>query len=321
MKIKAVVATTHIDQHNCKITKQALEDAVDMINNGNAVPAMGLDHDMAVPPLGKVTDAWLEPMEDGEYKMFVIQETFDSYKEIILPDGTVAYEECLINNNKPFSLSLDKQAPNKLQIHTDFVNFESTRQFERFLSDIKEVGDFEEKHFARKALIPDPEIIVTLTQGLITYILSKKLVDKASDKIIDSMVDDISKLYDVIKCAIVSAAKYVIPKNRPITYVFEAPGEVGVEFLARTNEPNMILSALERNRLQECFQKVDGLKKTINADKVQFILNDGIWELNFLLTKTGDVIGTPNSRKMRERRFKLMQEEIKHKNQRCENEK
>ena len=322
MKIKAVAATTHIDRHNCKITKEALEDAVNKIKNGDSVPAMCLGHDMAVPPLGKITDAWLEPMEDGEYKMLIIQETFDSYKEITLPDGSVAYEEFLPDNNKPFSLKLDKKAPDKLQIHTDFVNFESKKEYESFVNDIKNVGDFEEKHIGRKALIPDPEIIITLTHGLIAYIVSKKIIDKATDKIIDSMVNDISKLYDVIKCEIVSAAKHVIPKNRPITYIFEAPGEVGVEFLARTNDPNMILSALEKNKLQDCFEKVDNLKRTINADKVQFILNDdGIWEFNFLLTKSGHVIGTPESHKRRERRFKLMEEEIKsQENKRCENE-
>lgn len=309
MRYKAVIATTHIDRHNCKITKEALEDAVEKIKHGETVPSLGLEHDSMIPPIGKVIDAWIEQLDDGEYRMVAIQETFDRYKEILLPDGSIAYEEYIIQNNKPFTLRSSENTPDKLKIDTDLVNFESQKEYEEFIKEINDNDVIEEGFIGRKSLIPDPEIVFTLTKNLILFFAGKHILERASDKIIDSMIEDVSKLYEVIKKAIVSAPKYVIPKNRPITYIFEAPGEMILEFVARTNEPNKVITALTQEKLKYCFEKAEELNKTMNADKIQYILNrDGDWEFNFLLTKTGSVIGTPASHKRRATRIKLMKE-------------
>ncbi|MFZ7104663.1 MAG: hypothetical protein ACOWWO_18665 [Peptococcaceae bacterium] len=309
MRYKSVIATTHIDRHFCKISKEALENAAQQIKHGEAVPCMSLEHDSMIPPIGKVLDAWIEEMDDGEYRMVVTQEIFDDYKELILPDETVVYEESLPDDKRPFNIRGNKVASDKLRIETDFVNFESKKEYEEFIKEIKEIGDIDEGFIGRKSLIPDPEVIVTLTKSLIVLFASKPVAERVSNKIIDSIIDDAPKLYEIVKRAIFSAAKYAIPKNRPITYIFEAPGEITSEFIARTSNPNKVITALTQEKLKGCFIKAEELNKVISINKIQFILNEnGDWEFNFILTKTGSVIGTPESHNRRARRLKLMQE-------------
>ena len=45
MKIKGIGATTGVDRHNCRITKEALENEIEKLNTGKYVPSMCLDHD------------------------------------------------------------------------------------------------------------------------------------------------------------------------------------------------------------------------------------------------------------------------------------
>ncbi|MHC1757937.1 MAG: hypothetical protein AB9917_00185 [Negativicutes bacterium] len=75
------------------------------------------------------------------------------------------------------------------------------------------------------------------------------------------------------------------------------------------NIPDVAINALTKTKLKECFVKVDDLKRTIAIDKIQFILNEsGDWEFNYLCTKTGGVIGAPQSRQRREQRLNLLQQ-------------
>ncbi|MHC1757933.1 MAG: hypothetical protein AB9917_00165 [Negativicutes bacterium] len=231
MKQIAVGATTHIDRHNCKINKDALEQAAHDIKNGGSVPAIGIEHDMACPPLGKITDAWIEPMEDGEFRMLIVQNIFDSRKEISLSDGIIAFEEKLMDDDRPFTMRIDKQAPDKMKIQADFVNFKTKHDFDSFFAEIKEVGDIDQESIMRKSLIPDPEMIITLANSIIAYIAGTSLLDKTAERV----ADDIATSYEIIKKAIISMAKYCIPPNRPITYIYEIPGEIGIELLVRTN--------------------------------------------------------------------------------------
>ncbi|MDO8673296.1 MAG: hypothetical protein Q7O66_17965 [Dehalococcoidia bacterium] len=63
-----IIATTHIDAQNERITPEALEKAAELVNSGNK-PSLLLDHDITIPPYGKMLSAKVEKREDGEYQL------------------------------------------------------------------------------------------------------------------------------------------------------------------------------------------------------------------------------------------------------------
>lgn len=56
MILKGIGATTHIDKHNCRMTKEALEDFAKDINEGKYAPGVGIEHDPSIMPIGKVIE-------------------------------------------------------------------------------------------------------------------------------------------------------------------------------------------------------------------------------------------------------------------------
>lgn len=305
MKVKAIMATTHVDRHNMKITKEALESGVRQINGDYAL-VFNLEHDVTLPPIGKVIEAGIEQLEDGEYQLVATNEVFENLKEIKMPDGVTLLEQESSTDHRPF-IGSEMQTTDEIEIHYDMVNFESKQKLNQFIQDLKSVADFKERTIARKAFIPDPQLIITFTSGIIAYLTGQKVVEKVADKLIDPVLDDVAKLYPLIKSAISGMLRYAIPKNRPITYVFLAPGQPTIEFVARTNNPDLVMSAVLQENIKESFSKAEELRQTVQAVKVQFLLNaDGNWTFNYLLTNIGKVIGTPESYSRRARVLELM---------------
>ena len=61
----------------------------------------------------------------------------------------------------------------------------------------------------------------------------------------------------------------------------------------RPSRPEIIGESLAKEKLEPLFAKAEELLTTLRAERVQFILSmDGRWNLNYLLTKDGKVIGT-----------------------------
>lgn len=80
MIVKGIGATTHLDRHNCRIAKEALEDAVKDINEGLYAVGVGMEHDPTVMPIGKVLSGRMVTFEDGEYGIEIEQEIFEKYR-------------------------------------------------------------------------------------------------------------------------------------------------------------------------------------------------------------------------------------------------
>ena len=77
-----VLATTHLDNHNQRFSRQALESMVKQINK-QYVP-MGIEHDPRVPPIGRAISAKPEQADDGEYRVVATTEVFEAGDEIPL---------------------------------------------------------------------------------------------------------------------------------------------------------------------------------------------------------------------------------------------
>ena len=124
------------------------------------------------------------------------------------------------SDKRPFTVNKETNLLTGLKISVDYANFESQDDYKKFRDEIKQAGEFEEGVIGRKSFIPDPEMIIAISHFLLATTVGKKVLEKLTDKIIDTVLDDtVPKAYEGIKKAVFSMAKYSIPKNRPITYV------------------------------------------------------------------------------------------------------
>jgi hypothetical protein len=308
MKIKSVVATTHVDKHNTLITKEALEGMAQDLKHSGKVPAFNIEHDSILPPIGKVIDGWVEKRDDGEFQFITISEVFENKTEIRLPDDSVAYLEALETDVRPFSLRETEYTLREPSIYVDLANFSSVKEYEKFNNEIKEVGEFKAEIIGRKSFIPDPEITITILQYVLGSAIGIKIIEKLLDKATETVTEDVATTaYGVIKKAIVSISNYAIPKNRPITYIFLIPGEINIELAVRTNDPKIAINSISQEKISCVLEKVESYLDILDISKVQFLYDTKEeWEFNFLLTKKGEVIGSPMSHKKRAKKIELL---------------
>jgi hypothetical protein len=84
--VEAILATSHVDLHNERLTPSALEGMVRQINL-QCIP-MGLEHDPRIPPQGRVLSAGIQQLEDGEYAVRGVIQQFEPGDEIeLVEDG------------------------------------------------------------------------------------------------------------------------------------------------------------------------------------------------------------------------------------------
>jgi hypothetical protein len=310
MKTEQIVATTHVDLNNDRLTLGALEQVVDAINNGSR-PIAGIEHDSTIPPVGKTVEARLEPMSDGEYALVVVSESFENPKPINLPDGTPALLDEIETDNHPFTNKYEDY-PEGYVIGFDRVNFQSKSALRKFFSDIEnESGiNIESHEFGRKSFIPEPEVIIKLAEFIVASLLAKKFVEKSSERLADLAVDETIKFYSLVKATIKKSIRYMRPRNWPITYIFVLNTTPIIEFAAKSNDANHVISSVQLEVIQAYVDKALELHKEFDAQRIQFLLSpEGIWDFNYLLTNKGTSIGTPASHGRRARRMEVLQQE------------
>jgi hypothetical protein len=306
MRITVVVATTNVDLQHDRLTKNCLEDMAKQANGGRAIQQW-IEHDRTLPPMGKTLRAWVEPMGDVEYKLVMESVVFEEEKEIRLPDGTMGILQESDSDHRPFVRSL-KEVEGDVDIAYDPANFESDSELKAFQQEIRTGADFSERYTGRKSLIPDPEVIISLGKAVMGYFIVRRVLDKGADKLVEAVSNDVLLIYSKLKVVIESAAKYCVPKNRPITYVIAVPGDSSVALVAQTRDARMLMSALEPDKLSKALEQAEQWRTALQAEHIQFSLStDGDWEFSFLLTVTGQVIGTRKTYSRRARRLELME--------------
>src|SRR5690242_1870816 len=123
MQRVVVGSSTHIDRHNTRMTKEALESMARQINSGRK-PGATIEHDTTLPPIGKYLQAWVEPMEDGEYRLLMVQEIFEKDEPITLPDGLQGLKRESTTDSSPF-VNKAESIPETITLGTDLANFAS----------------------------------------------------------------------------------------------------------------------------------------------------------------------------------------------------
>lgn len=140
----------------------------------------------------------------------------------------------------------------------------------------------------RKSVIPDPEIIFTLVAGTIAAMTEKKITEH--------ITDDIVKLYELIKKAVLKTVKCCRQSYRPITYVIKESTSYLMELVVVTEIPDILFEALQNEKLSQIEEKIETFTNNFNVDiaKVQCLYNiEGQeWIVNYVSTRDGKVIGS-----------------------------
>ncbi|HEY3296659.1 MAG TPA: hypothetical protein VGL38_14605 [bacterium] len=232
-------------------------------------------------------------------------------KWLMLSDGTKLIRKSGDQSSVPFYGCDDP--PEWMTLSTDKNNFADSYNGTDYFADLHAASEVKFKaHWSfRKSMLPDPELVITLSKAIIEILalnkVSKLIVDHVGQKLADRAADDLAKFYDLVKIACLNLAKHAIPKNRPITYVLDVPGVPEVQFVATTSDPVPFLDAIYVPRLHECMSRASELARWLGAVKVQFLLSsDGKWDLNYLLTKDGAVVGTPASFERQVRKLEML---------------
>ena len=284
------------------MTKSALEDSVMAIKSGRK-PVLNIEHDVAIPLLGQVVDAWVEPTDDGEYQLVGTSETFDHQEEVCLPDGTIGIREWIENSPYPFA-GVASTPPQSVTLAYDMANFASKGDLQIFLEEVRIGSELpvEMQVFMRKSLTPDPQIIITVTAEICMYLCTRKV----GEPLMMEVGNDLAKLYSLLKATVIAMAQYSQPKNRAKTYVLDVPGVPHVQFVVRSNNAETIVSSIEVTKLRPAIDRAQDMQVIYGAEKVQFLFSvERGWEFNYLLTDRGVQIGTPESIARRARKVYL----------------
>ena len=292
MTRKHFLASTRVDKHNTIMTLQALESLAEQVNRPRK-PAMSVQHDRTVPPMGTIVSAQIQLADDGHHELFAEYDVFPDPVPATLPDGTEAFEQH--SDNKRYAFAAATMAsPETIAVGVDYMNFESHGQCEQFYAELRETLDdpVQEKHYGRKALISDPELVITLGVKAAVIWLAVRAGTGVAAAVSDIAKEETKNLYTVIRTAILKYASYARPKNRPTTYVLQVPGTPNIEFVARSSDTNDVITAFTNASFSAVYPQLETLRSTFHPEFVQFILSDdGKWHFNYLLTHDGSTIG------------------------------
>jgi hypothetical protein len=96
-----------------------------------------------------------------------------------------------------------------------------------------------------------------------------------------------------------------VKPNCYITYLIQINGNVNIDLIIISPKPEVIITAITREKLKTVIEKIESLNLFFGVDKVQFILSENNeWEFNYALTSIGEAIGTEKSFNKRDKMFK-----------------
>lgn len=286
-----VLASTHVDRQGDASTKEALDDWASKLPEEPM--RLTVEHDITLPPWGRMARAEVIPDGAGEYYLIGVQEAFPVPRPITLPDGTVALELGSDRDETPLT-SRGTVQTDGYAVAFDIHNFEGRDDLRAFLQELRDIAEFRTAGTGRKALVPDPEILLQLPAWLFAGDMARRALGPVADRLGEDLAEDTHRAYVFLTRAAAALLRHARPKGRPATCVYYTPTDPRVEFVVRHQDARVFAQAVQLPRFRELYQEATGLKEALGATEVQYLYSeDGGWRFNYLLTDTGRVIGTP----------------------------
>lgn len=143
---RQIIATSHVDRHQDRMSRGALESLVEQINS-QYIPVT-VEHDPRNPPLGRIVQAELKELDDGELAVEAIVQFFE-------PGDKVEFDE---------DRSLPIRMPDGVQIIYD--RSYSNEHDQMAIRDIAETVDGGSQEFVKKAIEPLSVLTIAVAVAL-----------------------------------------------------------------------------------------------------------------------------------------------------------
>jgi hypothetical protein len=290
--LNPVVATTHRVRDTI-FTIESLQNSAASVNERDHKPPLIAEHDQLCPPFGQAISARVVPLADGFHALVAEYDMFPPPAATELPNGEIGFLQQSEKHSYPFA-SAELHHPTSFCVSVDPTGLggvECTEEFFESLRNESEI-DFETQPHERRSQLPDPQVIFTLGIKASAIWLGVRMAVAASRAI----EPELEAFFRVLIRAVKEMAANAIPKTRPVTYVLQVHGNPNLEFVARTRDSHLVISAIADRDCSAVREKVNQLQKHLDAEFIQFLLdNDGNWRFNYLLTKDGKVFGTKES--------------------------
>lgn len=306
---RVVISSNHVDRHGDLMTKEALQQMVDTINNNESRVRMGVDHRRDFPPRGRLENAELVERDNHIY----VEADYCEFEKSEVVPWNNNYIKEYFDSEFQFA-EVDNSESLEVSVSVDPHNFKGTfNEVKDFTKSIKTGSnvDFTLVLHGRKSLIPDPEVVFKLASSFLLYHFLKptvkKIGEKIADEISDKAVEEGEKIVSFISKTLKEIFYRCIPKARPVAVIFDFPGKPHIELIARTRDEKLVLKALSKKRLTDVKKEIEELSQNVDIAKIQFLLSTkGRWKFNYLLTANGEAIGDKLAFGRRDRKYELM---------------
>ena len=286
---KQIVSSNEIDRQNQRISLCALQEMASHFSQSEAVARMGIAHDITLLPVGKVLQGELVDLGHGIIGLEVqIDDFMEEFQQIHGPDNECLYYGRSLQDSRPF-VEICSDLGGEFIVSLNPIDF-TEADFEEIVRFVSESENGQIETLAKKAFEPEIEIVITLATKILQCLIVKKLLDKTAEKI----SDDIASCYDKIK----QLATFVFSKikdSKEITYILSAPNQP-VELIVRCNNANVLATAITEIDNGYISEVYESFSCHLNGEikKIQFLFNVETrkWELNYITTSAGEVIGT-----------------------------
>lgn len=300
----ARVATTHLmEQAGAKVclTKEALESASEQANGARAIP-FTVEHDPFCLPIGKTTEAWVEPY--GSEHALMTRIHIEDKPQSVIHEGS-KNELVYLNFEdapKPFLMKAANIADCQIEVTVDFTSFHNREESDEFLEDLKVIdSEVSLRQSGRFSLGPEPLVQFILANPEVSSALAiggwflyrvEKFVRYTIDETLRKAADEISDSWSEKLIAFLKAYKNRQSKvDRPtISQIIVPTDGAHLVLLARIESDEEHPRLNFKKLTAEMSKYVDLLE---DAEEVTFERRgtDG-WKFVYLKTKSGKVVGT-----------------------------
>lgn len=288
-----IIATSGVDRQKQQLSLDVLTEFAETFSSNAAATCMNINHDCTALPIGKVLSGSLKQLDNGETALEVLIDDFaDSFVPCTGPNGESLYFGESLYDTRPFMV-FQAEIQTGLIIMLNPINF-APDDYNDVVSYLHNCCDAQVETTIEKSWFPDPKIVFNFASGYLLGILGKQTWSKTNDKLSEEISGDFLKCYTAIKNAIKRITQKIKSRGQ-IAYIFTEPGQP-VELVIKAKKANTVLIAFEALKEYDISKKVQQFDNYTNKNikKIQFVYDEieAKWEMSYLTTNTGQVIGT-----------------------------
>lgn len=305
MIIKQIAATTGVDRQNQRISLEALNEYAQAMCLSPSVPRMSINHDVTMLPIGKIVSGTLKPLEDDEVALEVeIDNLIDEFIPCTGPNGEELCFAESAHDSRPF-IGYESDFKTNTTVLLNPLDY-AREDYNDLVKLLDEEHDTTVQQTIAKSMVPDPTVIVLWVAGFISGVFCKSVAKKTAGKLSDAISDDLVAVYSKLKAIIKTIAGKIIA-GKQVAYVF-CEENSPIELVVKARNADAVAKAFEALTFYDVEKKVEQFSQYTNGQlhKIQFVYDDVTmkWEMSYLTTKTGKIIGTMEKYKQAVKMYK-----------------